>query len=162
LAVQSSRYRAIPDVSFDGSVDSGLDGYRDGHLREGGFGTSVSTPCWAGLIAIANQGRAALGGTPFNSPANPQQALQAIYSLPAADFLDLTTGYNGLYAGPGYDELTGRGSPLADLLVPDLASYGLPTRLAITTQPPVSITAGSAFGLAVAVEDNLGDKITSY
>src|SRR5262249_41696891 len=31
-----------------------------------------------------------------------------------------------------------------------------------TTQPQASVPAGSAFGLTVTVEDNLGDKITSY
>ena len=93
------------------------------------------------------------GGTTLNSTANPTQTLQALYSLPASDFHDITSGYNGFNAGPGYDEVTGLGSPIANLLVPDLASYDLPTQLAITAQPPASVTAGSGFGLTVAVED---------
>ena len=68
--------------------------------------------------------------------------MQALYSLPASDFHDITSGYNGLFAGPGYNEVTGLGSPIANLLVPDLASYGLPTQLAITAQPHASVTAG--------------------
>ncbi len=162
LPFQSTGYRTTPDVSFDASQNSGVTCFQDGSLGYGYFGTSLSSPCWAGLIAIANQGRVADGGTTLNSTANPMQTLQALYSLPASDFNDITTGYNGFSAGAGYDEVTGRGTPIANLLIPDLASYGLPTKLAITTQPPASVTAGSTFGLAVTVEDRIGDVITSY
>ncbi len=162
LGVQSTGYRTSPDVSFDGSDSSGVTVYQNGGLGFDYFGTSLSSPCWAGLIAIADQGRVANGGTSFNSTANQQQTLQALYALPAADFHDITTGYNGLSAGVGYDELTGLGSPIANLLVPDLASYNLPTRLAITAQPPSTVTAGAGFTLTVKVEDSIGDVITSY
>jgi hypothetical protein len=161
LPVQNTGYRTTPDVSFDGSVSSGVTFY-EGGIRYDIAGTSLSSPCWAGLIAIANQGRLAAGGASFNSPANPMQALDAIYSLPASDFNEITSGYNGLSAGPGYNEVTGLGSPVADLLVPDLASYELPTQLEITAQPSASVTAGSAFGLMVAAEDRLGNVIKGY
>jgi hypothetical protein len=108
------------------------------------MGTSLGSPCWAGLIAIANQGRVALGGSPFNSPDDPMQTLQALYSLPPSDFHDITSGYNGFLAGAGYDEITGRGSPIANLLIPDLASYGLPTHLEIVAKPLASVPAGTA------------------
>jgi len=52
-----------------------------------------------GSIAIANQGLAAAGASTLNSTANPMQTLQGLYSLPASDFHDITTGYNGLSAG---------------------------------------------------------------
>jgi len=162
LPFQSTGYRTTPDVSFDASQNSGVTCYQNGGLWYGSSGTSLSSPCWAGLIAIANQGRVAHGGTTFNSTANPMQTLQALYSLPASDFYDITSGYNGFRAGAGYDEVTGRGSPIANLLVPALASYGISRRLAITAQPPASVTAGRAFGLTVAVEDALGDVATSY
>jgi subtilase family serine protease len=125
-SVQSTGFRTSPDVAFDGSDDSGVIGFQNGGVAYDGFGTSLSSPCWAGLIAIADQGRAYYGVSSFDSPANPEQALQALYNLPAADFHEITSGYNGLSAGPGYDELTGLGSPIANLLVPDLASSGLP------------------------------------
>jgi subtilase family serine protease len=98
-------------------------------------GTSLSSPCWAGLIAIANQGRVADGGASLNSVANPEQALQALYSLPAGDFRKIASGYNGIVARAGYNEVTGLGSPVANLLVPGLASYGLTTRPALADQP---------------------------
>jgi hypothetical protein len=36
------------------------------------------------------------------------------------DFHDITIGFNGYYAGPGYDLVTGRGSPIAFNVVRDL------------------------------------------
>ena len=41
-------------------------------------GTSLATPCWAGMIAIADQGRVLAGGTTLNGaqPPDPAGALQ--------------------------------------------------------------------------------------
>ncbi len=114
-------------MAFDASAQTGVTCFRDGEIQYSYFGTSLASPCWAGLIAIADQGRVANGGRVFNSTANPRQTLQALYSLPARDFNDITTGYNGFLAKPGYDEVTGRGTPIANLLIPALASYRLPT-----------------------------------
>jgi hypothetical protein len=160
-SVQSTGYRTTPDVAFDGSDSSGVTCYQGGFGYDY-FGTSLSSPCWAGLIAVADQGRVTAGGAPFNNSANPMQALQALYSLPASDFNSITSGYNGLSASAGYDELTGRGSPIANLVVSDLVSYGLPAKLVITAQPNASVTAGGEFGLTVAVEDRLGNLLTNY
>jgi hypothetical protein len=123
-AFQNTGYRTTPDVSFDASDESGVTCYQNGGFGYDYFGTSLSSPCWAGLIAIADQGRVANGSIPFNSAANPVQTLQALYSLPASDFYPITSGYNGILAGAGYDEVTGRGSPIANLLIPDLVNYG--------------------------------------
>ena len=49
-------------------------------------GTSLATPMWAGLIAIANQGRVSEGGTTLNSSSDPTQTLSALYSLPTDRF----------------------------------------------------------------------------
>ena len=40
-----------------------------------------------------------------------------LYSLPDTYFNDITEGDNGYLAGPGYDMITGRGTPRADLIV---------------------------------------------
>ena len=121
MPFQTTGYRTTPDVAFDANFSA--DGYGGGGVTYGGGGTSLGGPCWTGLMAIINQGRVAAGGEPLNSPTNPTQALQAIYSLPATDFHDITTGYNGFFAGPGYDLVTGRGTPIANLLVPDMVAY---------------------------------------
>ena len=45
--------------------------------------------------------------------------------LPSTDFHDITTGGNGTYnAGPGYDLVTGLGTPVANLLVADMVGVG--------------------------------------
>ena len=120
-------------------------------------------PQWAGLIAIVDQERAALDAAPLTGY---NQTLPALYALPETDFHDILTDTDpltaSLQANSGYDLVTGRGSPVANLLVPDLASYDLATQLAVSAQPPSSVTAGSGFGLKIAVEDRLGDVITSY
>ena len=159
--VQTTGLRSAPDVAFDASILSGVTTWQGGNSY-GGFGTSLSAPCWAGIMAIVDQGRVAAGGSPFDSATDPTQALQAIYSLPAADFHDITTGYNGLSAGVGYDELTGRGTPVANLLVPDLVAYGLPVGLKFTTEPAVEISAGNSFTVNVAAEYPNGSVDMSY
>jgi hypothetical protein len=161
LPFQSTGDRTTPDVSFDASQNSGVDTYFMGSLNYGSFGTSLGSPCWAGLVAIANQGRVAYDNATFNGPSNSGQILQALYSLPSADFNGITTGYNGFSAGPRYDFLTGLGSPIANLLVSDLATYGV-GRLAITNEPPLSTAPGKSFGLTVAVETPSGTLITNY
>ncbi len=161
--------RTIPDVAFDAAPNTGVAVY-DSYNNTNGSGpweqvggTSLSAPSWAGLIAIANQGRVAAGGTTLTGPT---QTLPALYSLPSSDFNDITSGSNGGFsAQPGYDEVTGLGTPKANLLVPALAAYGTTTgtsQLAVTAQPPSSVTAGAPFGLTIAVENANGSLNTSY
>jgi hypothetical protein len=73
---------------------------------------------WAGLVAIADQGRTLAG---LGSLDGATQTLPALYELPQSDFNDIITGNNGFAAGPGYDLVTGRGSPIANQLIPALA-----------------------------------------
>ena len=85
------------------------------------------------MIAIADQGRA-LNQLPALSST---QTLSALYSK-QSDFHDITQGSTGMYtivnvrgqvigripivARPGYDMVTGLGTPIANLLIPALAS----------------------------------------
>ncbi len=122
--VQSSGWREIPDVSFDADPNSGVavyDSYDFGSsspwVQVGG--TSVSSPCWAGLVAIGDQLRVAEGLTPMDGPT---QTLPMLYSMKAGDFHDITVGNNGYSAGPGYDMVTGIGSPVANNLLTDFVS----------------------------------------
>ena len=159
--------RALPDVSMDSGAAQPYDVFTStlsgssvsasavGWL--GDAGTSAASPIWAGLIAIADQGRALAGGTPLTGYT---QTLPALYSLPAADFHDIVNGNNGDAAGPGYDLATGLGTPVANLLVPALADYGLASQMAIQTEPPASVAAGSPFGLTVQVEDSQGNPVS--
>jgi hypothetical protein len=153
--VQDTGYRTIPDVAFDADRSTGVAVY-DSYDNTGGGpwvemgGTSLGAPSWAALIAIADQGRVAAGGTTLNGAT---QTLPALYSLPSADFHDITSGSNGAFsAGPGYDEVTGLGTPVANLLAPGLAFYGMSDHLAIASQPSSSVTGGQGFGLVVDVD----------
>jgi len=104
-----------------------LDSYSGGWFQVGG--TSLSSPMFAALVSIADQGRALQGEGTLDGAT---QTLPLLYSLPGSDFHDITTGGNGTYnAGVGYDLVTGLGSPVANLLVPALAGYS-------TSQPPSS------------------------
>jgi subtilase family serine protease len=109
----SNSMRSVPDVAYAAT------GFWVFNSADGGWetvsGTSCGAPQWAGLIALVNQGRAQLGG---DTLAN---TMSDIYRLPASDFHDITTGSTGIYkATVGFDETTGRGTPIANRLVNDL------------------------------------------
>ena len=123
--------RGVPDVSADASdhVNLGIvlrNGGRD-MIRNGG-GTSASAPIWAALIALADQYAGRHLG--FVNPAVYQIARGPRYRQA---FHDITTGDNtaefppktiaGYRAKPGWDPVTGWGSPDAQVLVPLLARY---------------------------------------
>jgi hypothetical protein len=127
---QSTTFRTVPDVAFIGGEPTPVLTYdSDGTAAafSGGFefntwGTSVSAPCWAGLIAIADQGLALRSQPLLNTSVSNGATLQtALYDLSLTDFHDVTFGNNGNAAGVGYDLVTGIGTPVANLLVPDLA-----------------------------------------
>ncbi len=117
---QSTGKRSAPDVSYDANPSTGFAVYdsvaygsQSGWFEVGG--TSAGAPQWAGLITIADQGRTMFGLGTLNG------AQSAIYSLPSTDFHDVTTGGNNEYAAhSGYDFVTGRGSPIANLVIDSL------------------------------------------
>ncbi len=162
--------RAVPDVAWDADTSTGVNVYTStlssktdtiGWTKVGG--TSIAAPQWAGLIAIVDQGRVLAGGTPLTGY---DQTLPALYSMPSVDFHDIVTVTDptsaSLQAAPGYDEVTGLGTPVANLLVPDLVSYEIASQVVVSTQPPSSVTAGKGFVLSVNVEDTFGNTITDY
>jgi RNase P subunit RPR2 len=119
--------RAVPDVSMLGYIP-GIWVYSTAsdHCTRGGnsagwfdcSGTSLSTPLWAGYMAIVLQIRG--GSTVGNiAPRLYQVASTGSYS---SDFHDVTSGSNNGYsAGTGWDPVTGWGSPIADALADPLA-----------------------------------------
>ena len=137
--------RGVPDVGLQASAGTGAlvfvslppdgqSGLRCGSTpcSTGWFdigGTSLSCPQWAGLVAIADQVNG--GGLGLINP-----ALYRIGANPAryaSDFYDVTTGNNttdptiaGYPATPGWDPVTGLGTPNAARLIPDLvlAAHG--------------------------------------
>jgi hypothetical protein len=150
MPFQNTGSRTIPDVAIDADPATGVQVDIRGNLSQVG-GTSLSAPMWAGLIAIANQGRAINGLAPLGS----SQTLPMLYQSAASNFHDITTGSNGANgmfdAGPGYDEVTGRGSPIANLLIPYLAGT-TPTVTAFSGSPN-PVAPGANVTLAATVTD---------
>jgi subtilase family serine protease len=132
IVTQSSTMRTNPDVAYGATNFATYDtagGYNGWYAASG---TSAGTPQWAGVIALANQERKESGGL---SSLSSTQTLDALYALAGQQFHsapgaysyfhDITTGSNGAYqAGTGYDLVTGIGTPVANQLIPALASYG--------------------------------------
>jgi hypothetical protein len=144
VVTQSSTQRTIPDLSFDADPNPGAfeyDTYGGTGLYSVG-GTSLACPIMAGLVAIVDQGRSYLFGQPSYTSTD---FLTALYQLPQSDFHDITTGYNGFSAGPGYDLVTGRGTPIVDRFVSGM----LGTAAATTTALSASATT-AVYGQSVA------------
>jgi subtilase family serine protease len=122
--IQYTGARGAPDVSYDGDANTGFvvfDSGSGGWIGSGG--TSAGAPQWAALIALCDQFRASQYGRGALDGAS--QTLPQIYNI-GGDFIDITTGSNGGYAcRPGWDEVTGMGSPYAPYVVPDLAAAGI-------------------------------------
>jgi len=110
--------RESPDVAYNAGYGvSVYDSYNYGTKTPWASigGTSAGAPQWSAIIAIANQGRALYGLPTLNGPS---QTLPLLYSASSLDFNDITSGSNkGYSAGPGYDMVTGLGSPKADFVV---------------------------------------------
>ena len=127
--------RGVPDVSADANGHTGMalaisEGGGKYMIRNSG-GTSASAPIWAALIALADQYAGHHLG--FVNPAIYRIARSRYYHQA---FHDITRGNNtvefppvtitGYKAAPGWDPVTGWGSPNAQVLVPLLARYAAP------------------------------------
>ena len=157
--------RTVPDISSDADPNTGVAVYDPQDFGAATpwdeiGGTSLSSPTWAGFIAIADQGRQVLyGEAPLGGPTQTLPALYDLQNLPNSYnvyFHDIVTGNTGLYsAGPGYDLVTGIGSPRTENLLPALAAFGTVSSAQITVQPPNHVIQDGNFGTAVeAVTSN--------
>jgi subtilase family serine protease len=143
--------REVPDIAYSASGahdvlailtldpnEAALFGIPPGTYFFGFSGTSVGSPNWAGLIALSDQ--LAHGRVGF---INPELYILGASSRVASSFFhDITTGDNsvpadpsfpgspitGFAAKPGYDAVTGLGSPKANALVPALVVSALAQR----------------------------------
>ena len=143
----STTMRTVTDVSFDGSNYSSpaiIDSYfsttfgpASGTAGVGSSfgvwqnadGSSIAAPSWAALLAIANQARSLVGETALNGPTD---TLSDLYGLAGTGDFHSLTQLNGLDSNQddktvlapvfaNYSALAGLGSPVANLLIPDLA-----------------------------------------
>jgi subtilase family serine protease len=116
--------RTVPDVAYNADLNTGFWVFTTLTGGWGGVGgTSAGAPQWAAQVALADQARAVMLGV--GSLDGASETLPAIYSpIMSGDFNDVTVGYNGYFAGPGYDLVTGLGSPYSPWVVYDLAMAG--------------------------------------
>ncbi len=136
----SAIYRNFPDVSFVARNIADIYSRRGSSVfptDQTQGGTSASTPLWAGFMALVNQAAHSAGVPPVGF-ANPVlYGIGPSGSLYSACFNDITSGNNppkpgqpgagpqdpyfpapakGFSAGPGYDLVTGLGSPTCTLI----------------------------------------------
>jgi subtilase family serine protease len=127
--------REVPDVSADADPSTGYLFYWNGNGSQPGQpagwqgigGTSAAAPLWAALLALADASPSCGGESVGYADPALYRSAGAAYG---ADFNDITTGNNdftgtneGQYAAtPGYDPVTGLGTPYAVSLVPGLCA----------------------------------------
>ncbi len=126
--------RGVPDVAYNADPNTGVPVFdstpfngQTGWFQVGG--TSAGAPQWAALIALADQGRTTGLSTSSDLTSSPEYSAAAppFSTLYASNYSDILSGTNGTCticsAGPGYDFVTGLGSPHANNLVPYLQTH---------------------------------------
>ena len=109
--------RAFPDIAFNADPNSGEpclahSGGSAQWIQIGG--TSIAAPQWSGFMALVGEARSAQGALGFLNP-HIYRLSQETY---AGAFHDVLQGSNGGYtAAPGWDAVTGWGSPRASALL---------------------------------------------
>ncbi len=135
-AIQGTGKRSTPDVAFAADPNTGVQIYETNPGSSQGFwqvvgGTSLGTPAWAAIIAIADQGRALEG---LGSLDGPSQTIPSIYSFSAGDFHSIPRPAHS--SGINANITTGRGTPVGSLLINDLVYHAITAD--VTTSRAVS------------------------
>jgi subtilase family serine protease len=132
VSAYSTTKRTVPDVSMSAGAVPVYDSWDNGTQTPWTLNgrTSLSAPCWAGIIAVADQGATLLGkGTLSTNQVQTklynlyQSGLYqtAFHDIIASDYVSTNT-YS---PRPGYDLSTGLGSPRVDAIVAALSgNYG--------------------------------------
>jgi fibronectin type 3 domain-containing protein len=170
----SGSSRAVPDVAYDGNPNTGVYVYDSVPINgNSGWwivgGTSAGAPQWAGISAIANSQGANLASASFGTSSALYGAAAGVPSSNpyTSNYHDITSGSNGhcgslCNAGPGYDEVTGLGSPQANNIIPYISLPATPT--APSAPQNLQATAGNAqvsLSWTTPSSDG-GSAITSY
>ena len=166
--MQAYGHRAAADVAFNGDPNSGQYVAVIPNQTTCSFcqvswvtagGTSLSTPQWAGLVAIVNamriqSGKAALG--------DPHSALYTQIASSATSyasaFADITQGSDGSCAvcatTKGYDVPTGLGTPNAAQLISTLTGITVTSAPVVSGGVSISGIAGKAMTFTASVVDS--------
>ena len=141
--------RTSADVAFNGAEPSGVAVYDSfintsgSNFKSGGvnygfggtpwgnaWGTSITAPSWAALMSIANQGRKLAGKGALDGPTQTLPILYSLANTPAFHKIAKTINQSTQKVAPlptasgsaVYNQFTGLGSPVANLLIAQLVS----------------------------------------
>jgi subtilase family serine protease len=157
-------HRSVSDVAFNANPNSGQyvailpSGSSTVQWMSAG-GTSIGSPQWAGIFAVANAMRALSSQSTLGDPhAVLYQQIAAVSGNYASDFLDVTQGSNGscstCSAKVGYDQVTGLGTPNASSLLTALSGATVSASAPVVTPASISGTVGTALTFTVSVTDS--------
>lgn len=140
----STTLRNGPDVSANANFTFYVCADQSGCTANLYGGTSFAAPMWAGYIALANQQLVANGKSTIGF-LNPTIYAQNVTSSYTTDFHDITSGTSGSFSAvPGYDLVTGWGTPNTGL-ISALAGSGSTPNFSLSASPSlVSIAQGSS------------------
>ncbi len=147
-------HRAVPDIAMDGDPQTGMlvgetQTFPDGSVRYGEYrigGTSLSSPLYAGLEALADQSAGRphgfanpaiyrLGGSSVLHDIKGHSPVPAVVRINYNNSVDATDGTSAilrslddeaesLHLAPGWDDLTGVGTPNGPGYVGALGGHG--------------------------------------
>jgi hypothetical protein len=160
-------HRTVADVSFNADPTTGQylavipSGSTTVSWLSAG-GTSLSTPQWAGVIAVANASRALSGKAALGAPhASLYSQISTVPGNYASAFADITKGSDGscatCSAKVGYDQLTGLGTPNVTSLLNLLGASTAPTAPVVT---PATINGTVGTPLSFTVSATAADALT--
>jgi hypothetical protein len=156
----SNSLRNVPDVAMEGDNDNF---YCDlGGCSGGAGGTSFAAPRWAGFMALVDQQAKEVGSAPSGGLGFINPSLYSIGKGPSfsADFHDVIDGNNDtanqqvwFNALPGFDLVTGWGSPNGQNLIDAMAGTVVPGFWLTTTPSALSVYQGTSGSAVVSVTD---------
>ncbi|MBS0352744.1 MAG: S53 family peptidase [Proteobacteria bacterium] len=160
--------RTVADVAFNADPTTGqyVAVLSPGSSTASWFsagGTSLATPQWAGLIAVANASRISASKSVLGLPHSILYTqIATVPGSYAASFADITQGSNGscatCAAHTGYDTLSGLGTPNVGNLITQLTSTtNLPSAPTVT---PASISGSAGTPLTFTVAVNAANAVT--
>jgi kumamolisin len=124
-SLPQDKYRWAPDVAFDADPETGVSVAENGRWSQEG-GTSLGAPAWAAIWALLRQDAQNNGKSLGVAP-------RVVYRIGnsaqySSAFHDIVSGSNGKFsAGPGWDAVTGWGTPdvanLATALVGPITTH---------------------------------------
>jgi uncharacterized protein (TIGR03437 family) len=159
--VPSDNVRDVPDISLDGANDHDPYNVMTGGSMVLEGGTSVSTPVFAGIVALLNQYVVANKAQSKPGLGNINPTLYHLAASAPSAFHDITTGDNivpceqgtpdcpaagqfGYSAGPGYDLATGLGSvDVYNLVTQWSGTPAIASTTTVTANPTSILTTGS-------------------